>query len=204
MATLLLIFATILFIQIVAAAKIPFITYGNGQETCLSTEQRNIALQKMKDNVCQYLFNRNVLPQCGEGRWYRIAYLNMTDPSQQCPSAWREYNTSQFRACGRPVFSGASRPSQIFPISHQYSKVCGRVIGIQVASPDAFHTKQGTSINGGYIDGVSITHGSPRHHIWSYAGSVNEVTTNHNACPCDHSGATQPQSFIVDNNYILL
>ena len=50
------------------------------------------------------------------------------------------------------------------------------------------------------MDGVSITHGSPRHHIWSYVGSVNEVTTNHNACPCDYSGATQPQSF-VDNNY---
>ena len=202
MVTLLLIFAMILFVQIVAAAKIPFITYGNGQETCLSIEQRNIALQKMKDNVCQYLFNRNryILPRCGEGRWYRIAYLNMTDPSQQCPSAWREYNTSQFRACGRPVFSGASRPSQIFPISHQYSKVCGRVIGIQVASPDAFHTKQGTSINEGYTDGVSITHGSPRHHIWSYVGSVDEVATNHNACPCGYSGATQPQSF-VDNNY---
>ncbi|MCG8623751.1 MAG: hypothetical protein MJE68_17385 [Proteobacteria bacterium] len=126
MAALLLIFATMLFVQIVAAAKIPFITYGNGQETCLSTEQRNIALQKMKNNVYQYLFNRNVLPQCGEGIWYRVAYLNMTDPSQQCPSAWREYNTNQFRACGRPVSSGASRPFQTFQllVPNNSSKPC--------------------------------------------------------------------------------
>ena len=32
--------------------------------------------------------------------------------------------------------------------------------GIQVASPDTFHANQG--IDGGYIDGVSITYGSPR------------------------------------------
>ena len=117
--------ATILSVQMVAATKTPFtdITYRNGQETCLSTEQQNIALQKVKDNVYQYLFNRSILPQCGEGIWYRVAYLNMADSSQQCPSAWREYNTSQFRAYGRPVSSGVNCPSQIFPISCQYSKV---------------------------------------------------------------------------------
>ena len=31
----------------------------------------------------------------------------------------------------------ASRPSHIYPTNCQYSKVCGRVIGIQVLSPDA-------------------------------------------------------------------
>ena len=137
---------------------------------------------------------------CGTGLWYRVAHLNMSDPSQQCPSAWREYNTNQFRACGRPASSVTSRPSQIFPISHQYSKVCGRVIGIQVASPDAFHSIR--DINEVYMDGVSITHGSPRHHIWSYVGSYSEITTYYlNACPCDYSGAIQPQSFVGSNYY---
>ena len=188
MAVFLLIFAAILSMQAVAAAKtspltmFPTISDGNGQETCPSTEQRNTDLQKIRDNV--YTLGLPVLPQCGEGIWYRIAYLNMTDSSQQCPSAWREYNT-QFRACGRPVSSVASHPSQIFPISRLYSKVCGRVIGIQVASPDAFHPLR--DINGGYMDGVSITRGSPRHHIWSYAAAFSEVTTNHNACQCDYS-----------------
>ena len=125
----------------------------------------------------------------------------MTDPSQQCPSAWREYNIDQFRACGRSVSSGASRPSQIFPISHQYSKVCGRVIGIQVASPDAFFDGRRSCINEGYIDGVSITRGSPRHHIWSYVSSYSEVATDVDACPCDYSGATQPPSFVGSNYY---
>ena len=45
---------------------------------------------------------------CGAGQWHRIAFLNMTDPSQQCPSAWREYNTSGVRACGRPYSTEGS------------------------------------------------------------------------------------------------
>ena len=125
----------------------------------------------------------------------------MTDPSQQCPSAWREYNTNQFRACGRPLSRGASRPSQIFPISHQYSKVCGRVIGIQIASPDAFSHGRSRGINEGYIDGVSITQGSPRHHIWSYVGSHSEVAENDDTCPCDSPYGVQPQAFVGSNYY---
>ena len=203
MAALLLIFATILSVQLVAVAKTSpslIILHGNGQETCPSTEQQDIALRKIRDNVNTYLGLFIILPQCGEGMWYRVAYLNMTDPSQQCPSAWREYNTSQFRACGRPVSSGASRPSQIFPISRLYSKVCGRVIGIQVASPDAFHSGV-RGINEYYMDGVSITRGSPRHHIWSYVGTYSEVITyDHDACPCYSSRGTPSQSF-VDCNY---
>ena len=39
---------------------------------------------------------------CGPGLWWQVASLNMSDPLQQCPSAWREYNTSGVRACGRP------------------------------------------------------------------------------------------------------
>ena len=209
MAVFLLIFAVVISMQAVAVAKTsvssPIISDGNGQETCPSTEQRDFALQKIRDNVDAYLFNESIiLPQCGEGMWYQVTYLNMTDPSQQCPPAWREYNTSRFRACGRPISSGASRPSQIFSISRLYSKVCGRVIGIQVASPDAFNdgSFRGSSINEGYMDGVSITHGSPRHHIWSYVGSVSEnprIPTV--ACPCDSSSGAQPQDFVGSNYY---
>ena len=133
-----------------------------------ATIEKNISSLFIQLDVV-YRFALSMQPEaCGTGLWYCVAHLDMTDPSQQCPSAWREYNTSQFRACGRPVSSVASRPSQIFPISHQYSKVCGRVIGIQVASPDAFYHGRirRSGINEGYMDGISITRGSPRHHIW--------------------------------------
>ena len=174
----------------------------NNITSVATTVEKNISSLFIQLDVV-YRFALSMQPEaCGTGLWYRVTHLNMSDPSQQCPSAWREYNTSQFRACGRPNSTVASRPSQIFPISHQYSKVCGRVIGIQVASPDTFHHGRNSGINEGYIDGVSITHGSPRHHIWSYVGSVSEHPTNPSlACPCNSSSGDQPQSFVGSNYY---
>ena len=178
-------------------------TNSNIMSVAINVERNISSVFIQLDEV--YRFALSMQPEaigihCGTGLWYRVAHLDMRDPSQQCPSAWREYNTNQFRACGRPVSSVASRLSQIFPVSHQYSKVCGRVIGIQVASPDAFHSMR--NINEVYMDGVSITRGSPRHHIWSYVGSYSEITTYYlNACPCDYSRAIQPQSFVGSNYY---
>ena len=62
----------------------------------------------------------------------------MTEPSQQCPSARREYNTSGVRACGRPESSTGSCDAVFYYSNRQYSRVCGRIIGYQVASPGAF------------------------------------------------------------------
>ena len=62
----------------------------------------------------------------------------MSDPSQQCPSAWREYNTSGVRACGRPNNSPGSCEAICYSAGQTYSRVCGRVIGYQYVSPDAF------------------------------------------------------------------
>ena len=169
MAVTLLIFAIIL--QALAAQEDiktlpPIIIHGNSStnKTCPSTEERNSALLKIKSNVFNHLFNAKLVPECGEGIWYRVAYLNMTDSSQQCPSAWREYTSSGIRVCKRP-FGGC--PGTIYPVSHAYSKVCGRVIGYQYGSPDAFATAgiRGSTINQAYLDGISITHGNPRIHI---------------------------------------
>ena len=117
------------------------------------------------------------VPECGAGLWHRVAYLNMSDPSQQCPSAWREYNISsnaEKRACGRPS-SSENCPSKTYPVTHQYSRVCGRVIGYQFKTPDAFYRHcSGRMIDEPYVDGVSVTYGTPRKHIWTYAASWHE------------------------------
>ena len=47
-------------------------------------------LQQIRRNISDSLdelFSTSV-PECGNGLWYRVAYLNMTDPSQLCPPAW--------------------------------------------------------------------------------------------------------------------
>ena len=121
------------------------------------------------------------------GGWTRVANLDMTDPSQQCPDGFRRVNrtTAPLRTCGRP--GPAECVSTTFPVHGiEYSQVCGRVIGYQFGAPDAFVTS--ATIDDTYVDGVSLTHGiSPRQHIWTFAAALEELSSNHDVCPC-----TQP------------
>ena len=130
--------------------------------------------------------------------WMRVAYLNMTDSSEKCPDGFRLYSENGVRACGRPVSSGGSCVGITFQSGNiEYSQVCGKVIGYQVGSPDG---PVGSDINGYYIDGISLTHGSPRNHIWSFIGGAYE---NHSPskCPCGTSGAISAPSFVGTDYY---
>ena len=76
--------------------------------------------------------------------------------------------------------------------------MCGRVIGYHVVSPDAFLPDGG--INQAYADGVSITYGQSRTHIWSYVGGFTDFL-GPNTCPCTYSNSTQPPQFVGENYY---
>ena len=81
--------------------------------TCPKEEQHKNILQQIRSSVTDTLY-KLLIPECGDGLWYQVANLNMTDPSQQCPNAWREYNTSSgVRACGRPVSQNSGSFSAI-------------------------------------------------------------------------------------------
>ena len=117
----------------------------------------------------------------GTGGWARVAYLNMTDPNQQCPQAWREV-LSPKRACRRKRERCESEYFNTYDIN--YSSVCGRVIAYQHGSTDAFgpninRQAAASTIDTAYVDGVSITHGqSPKHHIWTFASAIAKVFTS--------------------------
>ena len=144
--------------------------------------------------------------ECGDGQWKPIAFFDMSNPYEQCPRGWRGYS-SPVRCCGRPVTDRSSCPSVFYGANgYQYSKVCGRAIGYQQGSPDGFASivraePDTETVNGIYVDGVSVTHGNPRTHIWTFAVGVYERGSginNNNNCPCD--GGTNPPPF-VGNNY---
>ena len=130
----------------------------------------------------------------------------MSDPLQQCPSSWKLYDTQGIRACGRPATSFESCPGVHYPTGHKYQRVCGRIIGYQVGTPGAFHSiysvQQPTSLNDAYVDGVSVTFGSPRSHIWTLAAGVTEGSYQipKPDCPCSRVNAT-PAPEYVGNSY---
>lgn len=69
--------------------------------------------------------------------------------------------------------------------------MCGRIIGYQESSPDAFRlyvADQTYTIDDPYVDGISVTYGfSPRKHIWTFAAGVDENGANEFYCPCTRS-----------------
>ena len=101
---------------------------------------------------------------CGSGGgWTRLAYLDMSYATQNCPSGFRLYQSGGVRVCGRPVTNSGSCVSVQFPSNGiSYSQICGRVTGYQYGTPDAVHPTDGPSghqnnINSYYADGVLIT-----------------------------------------------
>ena len=90
----------------------------------------------------------------------------------------------------------------------EYSRVCGKIIGYQDETPDTFgHIGRSKSIEGTYVDGISLTHGrNPRKHIWTFAAGLDEVGDRYPSfnCPCTNrnlsSFATSPPTF-VGNDY---
>ena len=134
----------------------------------------------------------------------------MSDPFHQCPPVWREYSANGVRACGRPRnapdLSCYSTSYNVISIG-SYAKVCGRVIGYQIGSTDVFVNEQ-YSIDTGYVDGVSITYGVPRTHIWTYAAGLSDtliIGDQRFSCPCLVAGTAYtpqtPPSFVGNNYY---
>ena len=177
-----------------------------GNEVCRLQEKRAAAIQNIRTVVQTKL--QNINPNCGADLWHSVAHLNMSNSSQQCPPAWREYNTSGVRGCRRPPTSSANCRATFYPTGRQYSRVCGRIIGYQIGGPDAFgHLTVGhETIDSYYVYGVSVTHGAPRNHIWTLAAGISEGTYFRNGwdCPCiepDHRNNVFPPSFVGNNYY---
>ena len=78
-----------------------------------------------------------------------------------------------YRVCGRRSFTGICEGVNYTTGSGLYDQVCGKIIGYQVGCPGAFWF--GLSINTYYVDGISVTHGFPRQHIWTFAAGVDET-----------------------------
>ena len=151
--------------------------------------------------------------QCGcegDSTWTRLAFLNMSDPNQSCPSDWKLASTNtSVRACTGAGLNPMSMCKPTFFSAHEltYSRVCGRVIGYQHGLPDGLRQIidfSGT-IDGPYVDGVSITHGSEgsRQHIWTFTATRSDALTRQDAytCECINSQAWPYSTEFVESYY---
>ena len=154
--------------------------------------------------------------ECGgtKGGWMRIADID-TRRGDQCPSGL--VKSSQHHSC-KANNDAAGCYSTIFDtLSTSYSEVCGKIIGYQKGSMDGFYPSarangkfttdykpetMSRSLDGVYVDGISVTLGSPRKHVWTYAiGLTDDGDFPAHTCPCAKFPGPDPPSFVHDHYY---
>ena len=169
--------------------------HGPKGDTVLSPEEFDKVVQTLWQNISAEMSRIGAsvtvletalnFRKCGiySTSWRRVAYIDMTDPTAQCPSGLRvvSNSTTNQRACGKSVERGCS--SVQFPAGGSYTHVCGRVRGYQFGVTEAF---LGGNIDNHYADGVIITSGSPRRHLWTSA--VGQSERHAHGCPCSTGG----------------
>jgi hypothetical protein len=138
----------------------------------------------------------------GTPRWRRVAFVNMTDTSYNCPTGLNFTSYSK-RTCGRSHTTAGCSSTTFSVGGLPYSLVCGRIRGYQRGATGAFgHGLR--DIDSYYVEGISLTHGATdrRQHIWTFAAGASEVTSivSNFGCPCDTAPPNRVPAF-VGNDY---
>ena len=138
----------------------------------------------------------------GTPGWRRVAFINVTDTSYNCPTGLSLTSYSK-RTCGRSHTTRGGCSSTTFSVGGlPYSRVCGRIRGYQFGSTSAFF-RYTRGIGSYYVEGVSLTHGSAgsRQHIWTFAAGATEVGTLYpfDRCPCDTHNYDRVPAFVGDD-----
>ena len=139
-------------------------------------------------------------PTCGEGAWMTIGFFDMTRHLSKCPSPLKMFLKDGKKYCRR-LSSGCTSVS-FYSRNQQYTEVCGMVEAYQYGSMDAF-SPSSTSINSLHLEGISITHESPRKHLWSYVvgDDANPTSQRPDTCPCTAEGASSTVPSFIGSDY---
>ena len=134
--------------------------------------------------------------QCGgvEGGWMQVVDVNMTQDNF-CPGVWRMI-TSPRKLCVGGVNRGCDS-AFFYTRGVKFQHICGQTKSYQKGHPDGFAHKTSKGVDEIYVDGISITLGSPRQHIWTYAVSPRDDAY----CPCTSTPGPKPSAFVGNNYY---
>lgn len=140
---------------------------------------------------------REVYCDMDNGGWTRVVDFQAAPNS--CPDGWKADTDTlpadvpicvvSQRDCSSNVEDSASFDTPVL-----YAEVRGRFVGYQGNTPDGFTGDGG--IGRAYVNGVSITHGTPRQHVFTLAVGLRQNVEAANSCPC--MGGREAPDFVGD------
>ena len=120
----------------------------------------------IKTNEGLFNVTCNMKLKCGglEGGWMQVADVDM-NRDECCPGTWHLV-TYPRRLCVGYVPRCAFAHFYMKGVSYEH--ICGLAKGYQEGKMNAFESEN-PSVESIYVDDISITIGSPRKHVWTYA-----------------------------------
>jgi len=142
----------------------------------------------------------NMKLKCGgiEGGWMQVVDIDM-NRDENCPGTWNKTTTPR-RLCLGYVAGCVSAHFYVKGVSYEH--ICGQAKGYQKGHTNAYQSRL-QSIDKAYVDGISITIGSPRKHVWTYAVGLSDDYNygGHSNCPCATYPGPSPPAFVGNDYY---
>ena len=139
--------------------------------------------------------------ECGGHRegWMKVADYDMTR-GDDCPKGWDKVTANRIDVCRPPSDSVGCYPTMFSVHNVSYGRICGKVEGYQKGATDGLRE---ASIDSIYVDGISITIGNPRKHVWTYAAGLSDDHKQNQAdnCPCAKYPGRAPPAFVGNHYY---
>jgi len=166
--------------------------------SCSDIYEKNPGIQ---DQSGYYLIKTDhlFLAHCDkeDNGWMRVADFD-ANRGDKCPTGWTDITVNNIRMCRSPNDAAGCYSTTFSVNGTSYRKIRGKLRGYQKGSPDSFAVVK--SINTMYVDGVSITIGNPRRHVWTYAVGISDDNPG-NVCPCAAVPGPAPPSFVGEHYY---
>ncbi len=143
--------------------------------TAIQNTRRPLANQHPKGTSLLSICN-GVMPES----WRLIAYINTTESCRKiCP---KELScATDISSCVQKMDGGGCSRVKFKSRGIAYSHVCGRIIGRHSGLLNGFGLNRlSETLDENYVDGVSLTYGDPRTHIWTFA--ANSYLLNFSNC----------------------
>jgi len=161
--------------------------------TCTSVPEQQVHSSSYDDCINSSTVN------ISNGEWVRIAEVDMTKSVSQCPPNFTISTIGGLVTCRSLRRTGCS--STFFnTFGMNFSKMYGKVIGYQYLRTNSFfnYNRGNNTIDDPYVDGVSLTYGYPRQHIWTFASDTDHSTS---FCPCSNSPDVDIPDFIEEDYF---
>ena len=143
---------------------------------------------------------------CGNitGGWTRVAFIDMTDPGNSCPPELTPETQSSIRMCRTSRLAEGICTSVNYTVHGiAYKNIRGRALGYHFGFVSAFvASSEMSNAASPYADGMLVTRGTARHHIWTFAvGASKDFNYRTINCPCALYPGRSAPSFVGENYF---